>query len=201
MVKDANTPSVWVKIKETWGKPSKEQQIVMVVVIFLVVGIAGSFLNPKPKPQEKKSTSASQTKVVAKKQVTPVPVVVENTNPTYKKIARWTSANGMKGMDHYLVSSKTKPTEAQIEAEMVKLKKAGCGDPKLCEYFIWDAKDGYDNRGDTSGTADKVAAANKEHLAGYLNTGDMFFYYGLSGDGVNNFKIYNGGDGFMTIKQ
>lgn len=107
---------------------------------------------------------------------------------------------GVRAYAHYQLTGSTKPSIEDVKMYMVELNKKGCGEPTICNFFLWDSKAAYEAGKDSvkTGMSSQVATNNKEHLAGYVNSGYAFYYYGATGDGSGNLTVLDPDTGTYT---
>ncbi len=160
----------WYKRKWVWG-----------LGIFIVLAGIGQVLFPQ---ESQKSTDTKQSPSVAEQEKS-----TEQPKERYKFLSREV-ANNVRANDHYLLQGE-KPSKEEAQNIIKDLAAKGCGEYKVCNYFVWDSQSGFNDRKDTTGMASEVAAVNKEHLAIYMNSGYAFYYYGSTGDGSGNVTIYS----------
>jgi hypothetical protein len=181
-----------IKNKE-WEDMSRSEKaggiIGLIVIAVIVLAIFGAIFggddNDKFNDQQAQNTVSSSEE--DKKSETEVKLAKK-----YEKIETWTG--GARAYEHYLYLLGSKPTKEEVQNIMIELEKQGCGDYTLCDYFLWDDRDEYQryiNDDKKSSLASKLNAAYKEHLAGHMNSGFAFHYYGKSGDGSGNLTIYD----------
>lgn len=171
--------------------PKTEQlngkSILIVIAAFVVLGLIAIAM-PRSNPS---STSNTQLDT---KTSTPTSAPTEK----YKELE--TMLTGSVGASkHYLYIASAKPTYEDVKSFVITEHEKGCGkDLTVCNFYLWDNKDAcrdaiYGNDDLLSGDATEIATKNKEHLAGYVNSGDMVFYYGITGNGSeNSTTIYDG---------
>lgn len=105
-------------------------------------------------------------------------------NP-YEKLGT-EKVSDVRAYTHYMLTSTAKPSLDQVKQYMVDIQRKGCDGPSICNYFLWTNRAAYEanKSGVMSGAVSEVAAKNKSVLAGYVNSGYAFYYYGSTGGGV-----------------
>lgn len=103
----------------------------------------------------------------------------------YKKTDTWV-AQGVRSYHHYIYTGGSeKPSKEEVQSIMAELSEQDCEYPR-CDYLLWSSQAAYESRGDIDGKlAPEVARDHKDTLAGYMNNAFLFFYYGVTGDGIN----------------
>lgn len=181
------------------GKNPKKQEndIVVAIIIIVVVLCVGAYIlmsnsnkTPSPNADNKPATTAAQP------------------TPSYKLIETIPQSNGA-NVDHvhYKYLKDGKPSRKEVFEIMSQVEDKGC-DAALCNYYLWTSQDAFNARGDDTGMlASEYAAAHKDSLIGYVNSGQLFFYNG-EGDSrgliyydseTNKYSVFVG-DGNETIE-
>jgi hypothetical protein len=165
--------------KKSWFARNQVPIVVSVVIALIIVVIAFSGDNNDQNNTD--SSGSSNTK--SSNQATPTPKL------EYKEIETFLRGTSVAEIN-YIYLSEGKPDINKTKSLIIEFDKNGCS-RQLCEYYLWDSKEGYDNRVDNSNIADKFASDNREHLIGYLNSGDLFFYYGVAGSVEGKSTLYD----------
>lgn len=174
-----------------WVKKHKVMSAVAAIVV--VIALLGS-LSPKEQNQSKtpQQNSSNPAETTQQSETSSKPA------KAYEKLDTKTIQN-IRAYTHYRYTGSTKPTIEEIKKLMVEIERLGCGEPRICNYFLWDSKEAYEaGKDNVDGRANEVAAAHKDHLAGYINSGFAFYYYGTTGDGSGNLTVLDPGTGTYT---
>lgn len=111
-------------------------------------------------------------------------VTEEEQQPLYEEITTLVAQN-IRAYNHYIYLGDSKPSKEEVQKIMAELAHQECDYPR-CDYLLWDSMDAYNEQGTIDGRlAHEIASEHKEHLAGYMNNAMLFFYYGSTGDGVD----------------
>lgn len=191
--------------KKNWKDLTNSEKIAVLIVIFIITIIIFGIVNAVMKPSNAGmfSSDGKQLDESSSQESTQE----EQTRKNYEELETFLSGENL-AKKHYLYSGGTKPSYDEVKSFIVVETKKGCGEEEtLCEYYLWDDKDAYEqavygNEDLLSGLADEIAAKNKLHLSGFVNGGNLVYYYGTTGDGsANSATIYDdtGGD-FIIIK-
>lgn len=152
-----------------------------VITVITGIGNAKIFSNNS----DKSTKNSQQTTSAEKVNDTQAP------QKEYKDLATLLSGD-IAAKKHYLYTASSKPSYDEVKAFVVEEVKRGCGDGRtVCDYFLWDdesaySKAVYGSDDLLSGTATEIATKNMDHLAGFINSGYMFFYYGTTGNGSSD---------------
>lgn len=170
-----------------WTKRTKiiTSCLVGFMVITALLSGDSTQLNTSPSASQASVTAPSGAKNEVSTETANEPI------KQYEKIDTYI-AQGVRAYTHYQFLGITKPTKEETQQYMLEIEKRGCGEPKICNYFLWDTKEAYEAGKDSvsnASNAKTVAEANKEHLVGYLNSGFAFYFYGSTGDGSGNVTI------------
>lgn len=163
-------------------KLKNKQTLIIVITVFVTVLIANNINN---------SNSAKTVSIQKNTETSPQ---LNQSPEKYKELE--TTLNGSIGASkHYLFTLSTKPTYEDIKSFIIKEKEKGCGENRtVCNFYLWDNEDAcndaiYSSKKLLSGDAIEIATKNKESLAGYINSGNMVFYYGVTGDNTGKSTI------------